>query len=199
MERTTGGTTNIVGGEQLVATSSGNMGDGFGINFSRSGADNSGRFQVQPYNAGTAITRFEIAPGGNVYFPGAGTTASAANAVLNNGSSPANEILRSTSSIRYKADVMDLDADWERIVRALRPITYRSIAPADNPSLRWLGLIAEEVSEVDSRLVHYTRDGNGAEIPDSVQYDRLAVLLLRAVQELLNQRDAAFRLSSVET
>ncbi|HEY7549413.1 MAG TPA: hypothetical protein VH913_07835, partial [Hyphomicrobiaceae bacterium] len=32
MERTTGGTTNVVGGEQLVATSSGNMADGFGIN-----------------------------------------------------------------------------------------------------------------------------------------------------------------------
>jgi hypothetical protein len=217
MERTTGGITNVVGGEQLVATSSGNMGDGFGINmnfaiqdnaavineigsliFSRSGADNSGRFQVQPYNAGTAITRFEIAPSGNVYFPGAGTTASAANAVLNNASSPANEILRSTASIRYKAEVLDLDTDWERIVRDLRPITYRSIAPADNPSLRWLGLIAEEVSEVDSRLVRYTRDGSGAEIPDSVQYDRLAVLLLKAVQELLKQRDVELRLSSVE-
>jgi hypothetical protein len=167
--------------------------------FSRSGADNSGRFQVQPYNAGIAITRLEIAPSGNVYFPGVGTTAGAANAVLNSGSAPANELLRSTSSLRYKADVADLGADWERIVRDLRPITYRSIAPADNPSLRWLGLIAEEVSEVDSRLVRYTRDDNGSEIPDSVQYDRLAVLLLKAVQELLKRRDAEFPSRSVET
>ena len=72
--------------------------------FVRSGSDNSGRLQIQPYNAGVSTTRFEIGPGGNVYFPGIGTTASAANAVVNNGSSPANELLRSTSSLKYKTD-----------------------------------------------------------------------------------------------
>jgi len=209
MERTTGNTASIVGGKQLLATSSGNMADGFGVNmnfaiqddaavineigsvvFVRSGGDNSGRFQVQPYNAGTPATRLEIAPGGNVYFPGVSTTASPANAVLNNGSSPANELLRSTSSVRYKADITDLGADWRTIVTALRPITYRSIAPADNPALRWFGLIAEEVSEIEPRLVHYTRDAKGREIPEAVQYERLTVLLLKAVQELLCRRDA---------
>ena len=208
MERTTGNTASVVGGKQLLATSSGNMADGFGVNmnfaiqddaavineigsvvFVRSGADNSGRFQVQPYNAGTPTTRLEVAPGGNVYFPGIGTTASAANAVLNNGSSPANELLRSTSSVRYKTDILGLDADWKRTVRALRPITYRSKAPADNPALRWFGLIAEEVSEIDPRLVHYTCDADGKEVPDAVQYERLTVLLLKAVQELLARQD----------
>jgi hypothetical protein len=204
IERPTAVTATVVGSQQLLATSSGDMLDGFGINinfsiqdnaaivneignvvFSRSGSDNSGRFQVQPYNAGTPITRLEIAPNGNVYFPGVGTTASAANAVLNNGSSPANELLRSTSSMRYKTDVMDIDEDWRRVVRALRPITYRSRAPADDPSKRWYGLVAEEVSEIEPRLVHYTRDDAGNDLPDSVQYDRLAVILLKAVQELL--------------
>jgi hypothetical protein len=209
MERTTGNTASVVGGEQLLATSSGNMADGFGVNmnfaiqddagvineigsvvFFRSGADNSGRFQIQPYNAGTATTRLEIAPGGNVYFPGVGTTASAANAVLNNGSSPANELLRSTSSVRYKTDIVDLGSDWKGIVCALRPITYRSKAPADNPALRFFGLIAEEVSAVDPRLVHYIRDADGKEIPEAVQYERLTVLLLKAVQELMHPQDA---------
>ena len=208
-ERTTGVTAIAVGGHQLLATSSGNMLDGFGVNinfaiqdnaaavneignmvFSRSGSDNSGRFQVQPYNSGTPITRLEIAPSGNVYFPGIGTTASAANAVLNNGSSPANELLRSTSSVRYKTDIVDLGADWKRTISALRPITYRSKAPADNPALQWFGLIAEEVSEVDPRLVHYIRDANGNEIPEAVQYERLTVLLLKAVQELFFRQDA---------
>jgi hypothetical protein len=197
-----------VGGQQVLATSSSNMLDGFGINmnfaiqdnaatineignvaFSRSGSDNSGRFQVQPYNSGTPTTRLEIAPGGNVYFPGIGTTASAANAVLNSGSSPANELLRSTSSARYKTDIADLGTDWKRTIRALRPITYRSKAPADNPGLRWFGLIAEEVSEVDPRLVHYIRDAGGNDIPEAVQYERLTVLLLRAVQELFSRQD----------
>jgi hypothetical protein len=209
MERTTGNTTTVVGGEQLLATTSGNMVDGFGINmnfaiqddaavineigsivFLRSGTDNSGRFQVQPYNAGTPVTRLEVAPGGNVYFPGIGTTASAANAVLNNGSSPANELLRSTSSIRYKTDVAELGSDWREIVCALHPITYRSQAPADDPSLRWFGLIAEEVSKVEPRLVHYARGADGKAVPEAVQYERLTVLLLRAVQQLLLEQSA---------
>jgi hypothetical protein len=143
---------------------------------------------VQPYNSGIPITRLEIAPSGNVYFPGVGTTASAANAVINNGSSPPNELLRSTSSARYKTDIVDVDANWHHVVRSLRPITYRSTAPADDPAKRWFGLIAEEVSEIDPRLVHYTRDAEGNELADSVQYDRLTVLLLKAVQELLKEQ-----------
>jgi uncharacterized protein DUF2793/endosialidase-like protein len=208
-ERTTAVTAIVVGCHQLLATSSGNMLDGFGVNvnfaiqddaaaineignvvFSRSGSDNSGRFQVQPYNSGTPITRLEIAPSGNVYFPGIGTTASAANAVLNSGSSPANELLRSTSSARYKTDITDLGADWKRTISALRPIAYRSKAPADNPDLQWFGLIAEEVSKVEPRLVHYIRDADGNEVPESVQYERLTVLLLKAVQELFFRQDA---------
>jgi hypothetical protein len=217
MERTTGNTASVVGGEQLLATSSGNMADGFGVNmnfaiqddaavineigsvvFFRSGADNSGRFQVQPYDAGTPMARLEIAPSGNVYFPGIGTTASAANAVLNNGSSPANELLRSTSSFRYKTDIKDLSADWRKIVCALRPIIYRSKAPADNPALQWFGLIAEEVSEVEPRLVHYVSGLDGKKIPEAVQYERLTVLLLKAVQELLIRQDAGRDQPSVE-
>ena len=85
---------------------------------------------------------------------------------------------------------MNLGADWKRLVCALRPITYRSKAPADNPALRWFGLIAEEVSEVDPRLVHYTRDVDGNAMPDAVQYERLTVLLLKAVQELLLRQEA---------
>jgi hypothetical protein len=210
VERTTAGTSTVSSAQQILVTSSGNMVDGFGVNlnfairdedtiinevgslvFVRSGVDNSGRFQVQPYNAGVSTTRLEIGPGGNVYFPGVGTTASAANAVLNNGSSPANELLRSTSSLRYKTDIRELDPDWKQIVMSLHPITYRSMAPADDPDVRWFGLIAEEVSEVEPRLVNHLRDVHGSELPESVQYERLTVLLLKAVQELLRHQDAS--------
>jgi hypothetical protein len=133
-----------------------------------------------------STTRFEIGPNGNVYFPGIGTTASAANAVVDNGSTPANELLRSTSSLRYKTDVRDLSSEWRRVVKALRPITYRSTASADDPSLHWYGLIAEEVSDIDPRLVSYVKDATGKKIPESVQYERLVVLLLKAVQEILS-------------
>jgi hypothetical protein len=210
VERTTSGTSTVAGAQQLMARSSGDMVDGFGVNlnfaiqddastineigtlaFIRSGADNSGRFRIQPYNAGGITTRLEISPEGNVYFPGIGTTASAANAVLNIGSSPANELLRSTSSLRYKSDIRDISSEWKQIVSNLRPITYRSRAVADDPELRWFGLIAEEVSQVEPCLVNYTTDHDGNKVPESVQYERLTVLLLKAVQVLLRSQTGA--------
>ena len=89
------------------------------------------------------------------YFPTVGTTVSGANAVLNNASSPANQLLRSTSSHRYKADVRDLEPDDLATIDQLRPIKYRSLAKADDPRKEHFGLIAEEVHQVDPRLVHY--------------------------------------------
>lgn len=127
--------------------------------------------------------RVVCASGGNVYFPGIGTTASAANAFLNSGSSPANELLRSTSSIRYKTDVVDLDSGEARKILELRPITYKSLCQGDAKDLRWYGLLAEDVAKVLPRLVHYTKDEKGEEIPDGVQYERLNVLLLAVVRQ----------------
>jgi hypothetical protein len=184
------------------------MTDGFGVNlnfairdedavineigslvFIRSGSDNSGRFQIQPYNSGVSTTRFEISPSGSVYFPGVRTTASSANAVLDSTSTPSNELLRSTSSARYKTDIRSVGPEWERIVKSLRPITYRSTASADDPDLSWYGLVAEEVAEVDHRLVHFAEDPDGNAIPESVQYERLTVLILKGLQDLLAARD----------
>ena len=222
-ERTTGVTSISVAGLQTVSTTFGDMADGFGTNhdfavqdnslsmnvigtlqFARSGADSSGRFRVLPANVGTHSAQFEIAPTGNPYFPGAATTASAANAVLNSGSSPANELLRSTSSVRFKSAVEDLDPAYADNVLELRPVWYRSSCPADDPAWSWYGLIAEEVAAVEPRLVcwGYAADdyeiiekrvddmrtvervikGGAQPVPDGVAYDRLAVLLLSVVK-----------------
>jgi hypothetical protein len=222
-ERTTAGTGNTVGVSQFLATSSGNMIDGFAVNhdfaiqdnsaiintigsiqFARSGADNSGRFRVLPTNSGSQTPQFEIAPTGNTYFPSVATTASASNAVLNNASSPANELLRSTSSIRYKSIVEDIDQCYVDNVLKLRPVWYRSKCPADNPTWSWYGLIAEEVAAIEPRLacwgyaaedktiIDKEEDGRivrenalkqGAQLaPDGVAYDRLTVLLLSIVK-----------------
>jgi Protein of unknown function (DUF2793)/Chaperone of endosialidase len=223
IERTTGVTSIPVAGLQLLATTTGNMGDGFGINqdfaiqdnnltinnigtlhFARSGADNSGRFRVLPANVGTQTAQFEIAPSGNPYFPGAATTASASNAVLNSGSSPPNELLRSTSSARYKSVVEDLDPVHADNVLKLRPVWYRSSCPADDPTWSWYGLIAEEVAAIEPRLVCWGYAAGDYEIierrvenklvteravkrgtqpiPDGVAYDRVTVLLLSIVK-----------------
>lgn len=144
-----------------------------------------------------------------VAFPAAGTTASAANAFLDNAASPANRLLRSTSSLRYKTDVQDLTSEEAGRVLQLRPITYRSTCEHDNKDLRWFGLIAEEVAEVLPRMVHYGAinriyeevefeveqpDGTKVKktkqvvksediVPDGVQYDRLVVLLLAKMKQ----------------
>jgi hypothetical protein len=174
------------------------------LQFSRSGGDNSGRFKVLPANGGSQSAQFEIAPGGNVYFPGGATTASGANAVLNSGSSPANELLRSTSSARYKSIVEDIDYMYAEKILKLRPVWYRSKCPTDNPAWSWYGLVAEEVAAIEPRLaswgyaeedqeiVEKEVDGRavrervlkrGAQlVPDGVAYDRLAVLLLTVVR-----------------
>ena len=107
-------------------------------------------------SAGDLTERARIGSGGEVYFPGVGTTASAANAYLNNGSTPANQLLRSTSSLRYKTDVETLDHAKADAVLNLRPVWYRSKAEADRKDWSWYGLIAEEVAQVEPRLVHWS-------------------------------------------
>ena len=114
-----------------------------------------------------------------VYFPSIGTTASAGNAFLNSASIPGNQLLRSTSSLRYKTDIEDMEAVRAQAALQLRPVSYRSLADADDKDVTWYGLIAEEVATVETRLVHYTPSGE----PDGVQYERLSALLLKLVQE----------------
>jgi len=117
-----------------------------------------------------------------VYLPtGLGTTASAANAFINASSSPANQLLRSTSSIRYKQDVENVTAEEADAVLELQPVTYSSKCEADDPAKRWYGLIAEDVYAVDQKLVHYINIDDEL-VPDGVQYDRLTVLLLDVVK-----------------
>jgi hypothetical protein len=170
----------------------------------RSGVDNSGRLQLTTLNAGIEAVGHEIAPSGNNYFPNIGTTASAANAVLNSGSTPSNELLRSTSSRRYKREIEDVQDHYADNILSLRPVWYKSGISTDRADWSHYGLIAEEVAEVDPRLVHWGyRDEDwemiqriegdsllterrlkaGAQlVPDGVAYERLTVLLLNLIK-----------------
>lgn len=113
-----------------------------------------------------------------LFMPGMATTASAANVFIDTGTTPGGQLKRSTSSIRYKTNVQtftSLDT-----VGKLRPIIYNSLAEGDAPTKEHFGLIAEEVVEVDPRLVHLDASGN----PDGVQYERITVLLIDKIQQL---------------
>lgn len=144
----------------------------------------------------------------SVHFPNVGTTATAANAFLDNATDPVNRLLRSTSSIRYKTQVEDLETQRADAIVGLRPVWYRSLAEADPSEWSYYGLIAEEVAEIEPRLVTWTypedayetveetievdgeeftrvvtrlKDG-AVKVPDGVQYDRLGVLLLDIIK-----------------
>lgn len=138
------------------------------------------------------------------YFPDAGTTASAANAFLDNATG--NKILRSTSSLKYKTDVRALGSEKAERILSLTPIEFRSLCSADiGRELReradtqepwtYYGLSAEEVAEIDPRFVFF--DSQGA--PDGVQYDRLVVPLIHLAKRQRDQiKSLEARLGALE-
>lgn len=161
-----------------------------------------------------ATQTYALFTGSSLQLPGLPTTASGANAFLDAGLS--NALYRSTSSLRYKADVRDIDGKYLDRLLDLRPVRYRSKAGADDPALSHFGLIAEEVAEIEPRLVNFTyadedyeevrseagdgeaeprverkpKEGAERKVPDGVQYDRLTVLLLGLVKRQQGELDA---------
>ena len=66
------------------------------------------------------------------------------------------QIRRSTSSIKYKTQVETLEDSYADALLNCRPVWYRSTCIGDNPNYSYWGLIAEEVAEIDPRLVHWS-------------------------------------------
>lgn len=105
---------------------------------------------------------------------------------------------RTSSSIKYKKDIEDLESSIvDNAIDNLRPVWYRSKRPSGDEKVFWshIGLIAEEVDLVEPRLVKYRTDSvsydeNGSAVidelekpePEDVDYARLAVLLLSEAQ-----------------
>jgi hypothetical protein len=159
-----------------------------------------------------------LASNGDLTCPGVfnNTTANAANVVVS--TSPF-FILRSTSSIKYKTDVETIDDIYSENLLNCRPVWFRSTCTNDNPGWGYWGFIAEEVAEIDPRLVHWKttesvtqEDGSLATVelespePESVQYDRFVPHLLNLIKrqqqaiETLEAQNATFedRLAALE-
>jgi hypothetical protein len=133
---------------------------------------------------------------GNIQCPNAytNTTASSPNVQINSNGT----LARSTSSRKYKKNIEDLDPDICDKVLQLRPVWYRPKETPECHDFDWsyAGLIAEEVHEIEPRLVHYkttklTEDGESVKLetpePDGVQYDRIGVYLLGIVKRQQDQ------------
>jgi len=119
------------------------------------------------------------------YIPAAynNTTATAANVNV----SSSGELKRSTSALKYKQDIRDVE-DFD--INGLRPVRYKSKCEGDDQTKDHLGLIADEAAEAGfEELV--TR-GETGEI-EGFQYERLTVVLLKKIQVLET------RLAALET
>jgi hypothetical protein len=132
------------------------------------------------------------------------------------------QLRRTTSSAKYKKNIESLDHDVADKVLELRPVWFRAKEPNVDNKEEWsyVGLIAEEVAEVEPRLVFYKtvepevdKDGNlqtdeegkpkfevlETPIPESVQYDKITVYLLDVVKrEKARSNDLEQRIIALE-
>jgi hypothetical protein len=108
------------------------------------------------------------------------TSAAAANATFN----ASGYFSRSTSALKYKQDIRDLE---EMDISLLRPVRYKSKCEGDDQTKDHLGLIADEAAEAGfEELITYGADGE----VEGFQYERLTVVLLKAIQSLKAEFDA---------
>jgi hypothetical protein len=100
------------------------------------------------------------------------TTASAANiTIFGDGS-----MYRSTSSLKYKTDVIDYTKGLSEVMQ-LRPVSYKGKNDGDKV---FAGLIAEEVHDLGlTEFVQYADD----DTPDALSYSHMIALLTKAIQE----------------
>ncbi len=136
------------------------------------------------------------------------TSAVAANVYVDSDTS----LYRATSSGKYKTDVETLEDTYADALLECRPVWYRSLCEGDNPNHGWWGFIAEEVAEIDPRLVHWktteiSYDDKGSMVetpcepePEGVQYDRFVPHLLNLIKRQKEQIEAMeARLTALES
>jgi hypothetical protein len=108
------------------------------------------------------------------------TTANAANVQVDSGG----VLRRSTSALKYKQDIRDIEAIDINLLRGVR---YKSKSEQDDQTIDHFGIVADEVDAAGLKeLVTYGADGE----VEGFQYERLTVVLLKAIQELKAEVDS---------
>lgn len=146
----------------------------------------SGTVTGQSFTMGTGTGNFAgtINANGLFYNLGYATTTSAANAYIN---SSTGLLARSSSSLRYKLNVTPQEIPLDSIL-ALAPKSFYDKASADEQNGRTdnlpriLGLIAEEVATIPV-ISDLLMNKNEHGVPDSVNYDRIAVALIPLLKD----------------
>jgi hypothetical protein len=136
--------------------------------------------------AGTVISLTDSSAGNlfKIANDGLITTGGAANPYGNTTATGANAVFaadgvfyRSTSALKYKQDIRDIESID---IAKFRPIRYKSKCNGDDQTLDHFGIVADEVDQAGIKeLVSYGIDGQ----VEGFQYERLTVVLLKAIQE----------------
>lgn len=154
-------------------------------------------FSTTADGASSPTERMRIRSSGLVSIPGvySFTTAASANVIVQS----AGQLSRATSSAKYKTSIETLEDSYADSILECRPVWYRSTSELDNPNYGWWGFIAEEVAEIDPRLVFWkttevTYDENGSAVespcdpePEGVAYDRFVPHLLNLIKRQKEQ------------
>ncbi len=141
-------------------------------------------FSTTADGASSPTERMRIRADGAVLVPDVAddTTASAANVFIDSGGATKGQLLRSTSSRKYKTNIETLEDKYADALLNCRPVWYQSLCERDNKDWGWWGFIAEEVAEVDPRLCFFTEKEDGSLEPEGVQYDRFVPHLLNLIK-----------------
>jgi len=149
-------------------------------------------FSTTADGASSPTERVRIASDGAFYVQDVydSTTATSANVSVNlNG-----RLRRSTSSAKYKTNIQTLEDSYADALLDCRPVWYQSTCANDNPDYGYWGFIAEEVAEIDPRLVFWktvdiSHDEKGSPVetpcdpePEGVFYDRFVPHLLNLIK-----------------
>ena len=133
-------------------------------------------FGTRP-SSGAITERVQIGSAGQFYILTDVTTSAAANVFIDTATTPAGQIKRSTSSLRYKTNVQDAVHGLAEVLQ-MRPVTYQGVNDGEKV---FGGLIAEEIDAIGlTEFVMYDSEGR----PDALHYGPMVALLAKAVQEL---------------
>ena len=164
-----------------IATGSNNFMNGSGANDTCLVCSEGGNFLL---SNGTSY-RFQISTTGKMFSPATytNTTSNSANMSVPNSDG---QFYRSTSSIKYKDNVVTLTDTLADKILNCRPVSYTSKCSNDDKTKVFYGLIAEEVDKIDQSLVFYNNDSETPE-PEGVQYDRFVPALINLVKRQKTQ------------
>jgi hypothetical protein len=99
------------------------------------------------------------------------TTANSANMHIDS----TGQLFRSTSSKRYKTDI-DYDGVYGELIYDMKPVSFKAI----DGGKTHVGFIAEDLAEVEPRLVMFDEEGR----PDAVEYAYITALLVDEMKQL---------------